>query len=217
MKYSVLLIIILTTSINLAQDHYSTSSKEFFEKGLADDTAHLEELNLELLQAAIFHSTNLERSKKRQFKYGKNLEKGASFHSTEMIVQGFFSHVNRKNKKYKTPSDRAEKFKAKYVAVGENILEEIAFDYKDNSMYDSELENGSYVFYHHNNGQKIRELTYRELADKIVSSWMHSPGHKANILDKTYTHLGVGVAIVKSPYGKDDLPVVMATQLFGGD
>jgi uncharacterized protein YkwD len=216
MKYSVLLFIILNVSINLAQDYYSTSSKEFFEKGLADDTANLEALNLELLQAAIFHATNLERSKKRQFKYGKNLEKGASFHSSEMLNNGFFSHVNRKNKKYKTPSHRAEKFKAKYAAVGENILEEIALDYKDNSMYDSELKNGIYVFYHHNNGKIVRELTYKELATKTVNSWMHSPGHKANILDKNYTHLGVGLAIKKNPYVADDLPTIFATQLFGG-
>ena len=216
MKYSFLLFIILTVSISFAQDYYSTNSKEFFETSLANDTAKLESLNLELLQAAIFHSTNLRRSQKRQFKYGKNLEKGASFHSFEMESKGFFSHLNRKNKQYKTPFDRAEKFKANYVAVGENILEEIALDYKDNSIYDSELKNGLYVFYHHNNGKVVRELTYKELADKMVDSWMHSPPHKANILSKEYTHLGVGVAIKKSPYGTDDLPTVFATQLFGG-
>ncbi|MDG2226942.1 MAG: CAP domain-containing protein [Flavobacteriales bacterium] len=189
---------------------------KFFETGLAKDTAKLESLNMELLQAAIFHATNLERPKKRQFKYGKNLEKGASFHSTEMEAKGFFSHINRKNKKYKTPFDRAEKFKAKYTVVGENILEEIALDYKDNSVYDSELENGVYVFYHHKNGEIVRELTYEELAVKMVDSWMKSPGHKANILSKAYTHLGVGVAIKKNPYATDDLPRVFATQLFGG-
>ena len=216
MKYSVFIFITLTVSISFAQDYYSTSSKEFFEQGLANDTANLESLDLELLQAAIFHSTNLQRSKKRQFKYGKNLEKGASFHSSEMQSKGFFSHLNRKNKKYKTPFDRAEKFKANYITVGENILEEIALDYKDNSVYDSELENGIYVFYHHNNGKRIRELTYKEIANKMVDSWMHSPGHKANILSKNYTYLGVGVAIKKSPYGADDLPTIFATQLFGG-
>jgi len=216
MKYSIFIFIILTAFISVAQDYYSTSSKEFFEKGLANDTAKLEALNLELLQAAIFHSTNLQRSQKRQFKYGKNLEKGGVFHSTEMLNKGFFSHINRKNKKYKTPFHRAEKFKANYVAVGENILEEIALDYKDNSMYDSEQKNGTYVFYHHNNGKIVRELTYKEFADKMVDSWMHSPPHKANILSKDYTHLGVGVAIKKSPYATDDLPTVFATQLFGG-
>ena len=168
-----------------AQNYYSTSSMKFFESGLAKDTAKLESLNMELLQAAIFHATNLERQKKRPFKYGKNLEKGASFHSTEMEVKGFFSHTNRKNKKYKTPFDRAEKFKAKYTVVGENILEEIALDYKDNSVYDSELENGVYVFYHHKNGEIVRELTYEELAVKMVDSWMKSPGHKSKYFEQS--------------------------------
>jgi len=217
MKCSILLVFILIASLSFGQDYYSTNSREFFEKGYADDTARLENLNIELLQAAIFHSTNLERSKKRQFKYGKNLEKGASFHSYEMLNKVFFSHVNRKNKKYKTPSHRAEKFNADYITVGENILEEIALDYKDNSLYDSELIKGVYVFSHHNNGKKIRELTYKELAEKMVSSWMHSPGHKANIMEKSYTYLGVGIALKENPYGTDDLPTIFATQLFGGN
>jgi len=216
MKYSVHVFIFLAAFSSPAQNYYSTSSMKFFETGLANDTAKLESLNMELLQAAIFHATNLERPKKRQFKYGKNLEKGASFHSTEMETKGFFSHINRKNKKYKTPFHRAEKFNAKYIIVGENILEEIALDYKDNSVYDSEIENGRYVFYHHNNGEIVRELTYKEIAVKMVDSWMKSPGHKANIMNKEYTHLGVGVAIKKNPYATDDLPTVLATQLFGG-
>ena len=216
MKYSVYIFIFLASFSSPAQNYYSTSAMKFFETDLANDTAKLESLNMELLQAAIFHATNLERPKKRQFKYGKNLEKGASFHSTEMEAKGFFSHINRKNKKYKTPFDRAEKFKAKYTVVGENILEEIALDYIDNSVYDSELEKGVYVFYHHKNGEIVRELTYEELAIKMVDSWIKSPGHKANILSKAYTHLGVGVAIKKNPYAKDDLPRVFATQLFGG-
>lgn len=216
MKYSIYFFIFLASFSSPSQNYYSTSSMKFFETGLANDTAKLESLNMELLQAAIFHATNLERPKKRQFKYGKNLEKGASFHSTEMEVKGFFSHTNRKNKKYKTPFHRAKKFNAKYAVVGENILEEIALDYIDNSLYDSELENGVYVFYHHKNGEIVRELTYEELAVKMVDSWMKSSGHKANILNKAYTHLGVGVAIKKNPYATDDLPRVFATQLFGG-
>ncbi len=90
MRYSVYIFMFLASFSSPAQNYYSTSSIKFFETGQASDTANLESLNIELLQAAIFHATNLERSKKRQFKYGKNLEKGASFHSTEMEVNGFF-------------------------------------------------------------------------------------------------------------------------------
>ena len=84
-------------------------------------------------------------------------------------------------------------------------------------MFDSKLENNQYAFYHHHNGNQIRELTYAELAKKIVQSWMNSPGHKTNILEKEYTFLGVGISIIENPYNKDELPFVLATQLFGGN
>ncbi|MGG0410032.1 CAP domain-containing protein [Peribacillus simplex] len=29
-------------------------------------------------------------------------------------------------------------------------------------------------------------------ADAVMKSWMNSPGHKANILNKNYTHIGIG-------------------------
>ncbi|TXK87566.1 sporulation protein, partial [Parageobacillus sp. SY1] len=27
---------------------------------------------------------------------------------------------------------------------------------------------------------------------EVVAAWMNSPGHRANILNKNYTHIGVG-------------------------
>ena len=63
MRYCILLASLFLSNVFLGQDYYSIDSKSFFEKGYADDTAHLESLNLKLLQAAIFHATNLERSK----------------------------------------------------------------------------------------------------------------------------------------------------------
>ena len=43
---------------------------------------------------------------------------------------------------------------------------------------------------------------------EAVASWMESPGHKANILQPEYTHLGVGLATSKS--GKPYLTQVFA-------
>ncbi len=36
--------------------------------------------------------------------------------------------------------------------------------------------------------------TDEEAAKKIFKAWMHSPGHRANILSKTYNSIGIGVA-----------------------
>lgn len=39
-------------------------------------------------------------------------------------------------------------------------------------------------------------LTPAQAAERVVNGWMDSPGHRANILRGTYTHSGVGVAVV---------------------
>ncbi len=35
--------------------------------------------------------------------------------------------------------------------------------------------------------------TESEIATNLVESWMNSPGHRANILNPDYTHIGVGI------------------------
>ncbi|MGE5530336.1 MAG: CAP domain-containing protein [Patescibacteria group bacterium] len=61
-------------------------------------------------------------------------------------------------------------------------------------------------------------ITYRMAGENIagnssaagaMQAWMNSPGHRANILNAGYTHIGIGVA-VGGPYGK------MLTQQFIG-
>ena len=34
-----------------------------------------------------------------------------------------------------------------------------------------------------------------EIAENLVVSWMHSPGHRANILSRDYSYVGNGVAL----------------------
>ncbi len=49
-------------------------------------------------------------------------------------------------------------------------------------------------------------------AEEIHALWLRSPGHRANLLDPTFTHIGIGVRVDKS----SSPPVVIATQEFGG-
>jgi uncharacterized protein YkwD len=48
----------------------------------------------------------------------------------------------------------------------------------------------------------------QELAQEIVSDWLNSPGHRENLLDPDFTHLGVGVS------ARHDR--IRATQVFVG-
>jgi len=54
------------------------------------------------------------------------------------------------------------------------------------------------------------EDTYAESAKSVVDVWMNSPGHRANILNPDYTHLGCGAVF----YEKDNFIYYKATQNF---
>lgn len=115
-------------------------------------------------------------------KYRENLQTAARQHSMEMIELGYFSH--------RSPVDMNETIlKRVYNAglpagkAGENIAQ------NRGTLVPSLLENN-----------------LDSLARTIIRGWMNSPPHRKNILEKDYTHIGVG-AIYKDS-------ILMTTQNF---
>ena len=53
-----------------------------------------------------------------------------------------------------------------------------------------------------------------EMAQRLVRSWMESPGHRANILDPDYRGIGVGVAVDIDTDRGTPWETVWATQNF---
>jgi uncharacterized protein YkwD len=49
----------------------------------------------------------------------------------------------------------------------------------------------------------------------IVTGWMHSAGHRANILSRRYTHTGIGVAL-GAPGQAGLAETVTVTEVFAG-
>jgi uncharacterized protein YkwD len=97
--------------------------------------------------------------------------------SADMIARHFAQHINPSGE---SPADRIMKFHRRLIGeAGENIWEASGQTYAANP----------------------------KLAAVIMDTWMHSPHHRANILNPNYTHLGVGVII----QGNE----VRATQNFG--
>ena len=41
--------------------------------------------------------------------------------------------------------------------------------------------------------------TAEKIAAQLVANWMNSPGHRANLLNRTYTHLGGAIRLVQLP------------------
>lgn len=176
-------------------------------------------INEDLLNAAVFWYTNIERQKHGlpQFKYHNKLKQMATLQSRQMREHNFFDHENRFDNRYKTLSDRLESVKDDtfdgFVSFAENIAdcpvikanESFTFSFKNDIVHLYSLD-----------GKEIYPFNYSEMAMTVVNAWMNSPGHRANIMNHDYIYLGCGCA----PYEKKghgySITYFKLTQNFGG-
>ena len=118
-------------------------------------------------EQSVFDIVNEEREKNGKSPLGwcDGLAELARAHSNDMCDRGFFSHVNPEGE---NPTARGRAGHA-----------------------------GSYTF------DPICPSPYRGIGENIamgqrspeevMNAWMNSPGHRANILNGGYTHIGVGI------------------------
>jgi uncharacterized protein YkwD len=130
--------------------------------------------NFRLMDAALFFRTNEERIKYNlpEFYFSIALEKAALGHSIDMVQQNFYSHQSPVPGK-EDMSDRLKRVGVNFMACAENI-----YDFND------------------------EDPTYWSLAGKLVEGWMNSSGHRRNILNPNYKHLGCGAW----PYSNPEWP-----------
>lgn len=98
----------------------------------------------------------------------------ARTHSRDMVERDFVGHEDPDGH---GPADRVGDH---CEAVGENIVV---------TYWDRPLEDGT----------RIRMVS--ALADDVLTSWLGSPSHRANIEDETYEREGIGVAIDTASHG----------------
>jgi uncharacterized protein YkwD len=134
--------------------------------------------HLNEVERRIYQLTNAERRKRHLSPLDRDntLVETARAHSDDMLRRDYFSHVDPDGK---TPQQRIAPAYSRTIArAGENIWGGHGYDYSDSKL----------------------------TARVIMDSWMSSPGHRANLLNPDYTHLGVGVSV----QGKE----IRATQNF---
>lgn len=190
------------------------SSNSFLNEIRLTESVNGEQINIELLNATIFHLTNIERRKNKliELDFGAKLYLSAQLHSDKMIQLDFFSHTNKQERKWREPKDRILHFEQLYTALGENILENNLLNYKDKTLSYriKELENGDQI-YLNKKGEQIQYSTYLELANRLVQQWMNSEPHKKNILSNSYNLLACACAI-----NPNKIPILIrCTQNFG--
>jgi uncharacterized protein YkwD len=118
-----------------------------------------------LLSAAMHHASNKARTSHSMppLEYSAEIRTCALSHSRAMAEKNFFSHKNPHDASRATMSLRLKAHGIAGVACAENI---------------------SYI---HDRG-----YTYLSLGEYVVSRWMKSPGHRKNLLNRSYTRLGCG-------------------------
>jgi uncharacterized protein YkwD len=118
------------------------------------------------LEDLVFKLTNQARQAKGlpPFIHDAELTQVARAFSDDMLVRQFFDHTTPDGVTF---DERiADRYPFRVRLMGENI------------WYAS--------------GYNVAKI--RQVAQEIVDDWMSSPGHRENILDPRFTHLGVGVS-----------------------
>ncbi len=137
-----------------------------------------------VLEKRVFQLTNEARRKNGlpPLESDKTLITIARKKSDDMIKRHYFSHTDPDGKKIKEHYEEEETAKSGRMAgVGENIC-------ISGKTEVSDTENS---------------------ARSIVDGFMVSPGHRRNILEPAYTHLGIGISIQGKEY--------YVTQSFGSN
>jgi uncharacterized protein YkwD len=207
---TILLAVTNNWSVYCQSELYSFSQDTYRKSEIFNKSIETNDEGIKILDAVLFYVTNEQRIKEglAPLKYNKYLEKTALLHSEDMVKQGFFDHINHKNKKHKTPEDRAKSVGIQNPYIAENIIDNFVINYSSGTPV---YTDGTGKFWYKKESDPITKHTYLSLADKLLDEWMHSPGHRKNILSKDALELGCGVAFYKNNNG---MPSVMGTQNF---
>ena len=122
--------------------------------------------HLPKVEDLVFEMTNRARQAKGlpPLSQDDELRDVARAFSDDMLVRRFFDHTNPDGVSF---DERiSERYRHRVRIMGENIW--FASGYNPGKLH--------------------------QIAKEIVDDWMSSPGHRANVLDPHFTHLGVGVS-----------------------
>ena len=148
----------------------------------------LQKLDLQKVEELIFIKCNLKRKKYHlpPYEYSIEFAQVAKYHSSNMIIDNFFSHTDRKRR---SPQDRVDEFYPEMIAgVGENIA--INFGYSEEELADNLVEAWMNSPGHRAN---ILSKKYNYLGNGVV---VDSDRSKANI-DQFYATQKFGILVAR--------------------
>ena len=162
-------------------------------------------LNPRAIEEAVLRYTNDARVQHglKPYEHDPEIDDIARQHSNNMIVHGAYHELQGRD-----PTGRARAagygcvvFGSMYHGLAENI-----FKYPRVQLWMGYFGSKGWA------EEYIR--TEDDMGRLLVEGWMDSPGHRANILDRDYNRLGVGIAIQYEDVGSLYEETIYATQNF---
>ncbi len=137
-----------------------------------------------LIEDYVYEFTNKERQKREMPSLDRTttIDSIARNHSLDMSNRNYFDHVTPEGL---DPTDRG-------IKAGYDCRKQYAYGLAENIYqmytYSSYTAWGDSLTYDWFEGEQA-------IAKELIYGWMYSPGHRENILNKSYDRIGVGVII----------------------
>jgi uncharacterized protein YkwD len=179
-----------------------------------DEKINFSDIDSDRLHSAILLETNRARAREGLPPLSSNplLILAAKHHAQDMVDHDFFSHESPVEGR-KDLLDRCRTAGREWGGFGENIAISFGIALESGEPFLPPSAENSY-FARAGTLAPIVPRSYTELARAVVRDWMNSPGHRANILKGSWTHLGSAAALYldRSSF---DMPKFKIVQVFG--
>jgi len=177
-------------------DFFGLPPAEFFNLTSLYKPITFQKVDYPLLHAAIFHLTNAERVQQNlpPLSFSKEAQLAAEGHAQDMVSHRFYSHISPIKFK-RTLRDRLNKQGINPKYLGENISSTFGIQYEQGKKVAKPRTPGEFRYLTASNSELIPPHTYLTFAKMVVRLWMDSPGHRQNILNPVFTHLGCGAQV----------------------
>lgn len=212
-----LLFSVNTTVQDTSVKYYENDPHYFFSLPEVNSPIDVYHPNYELLDAAVFHATNLERIKANvaPFLFDSSLYNAAVKHTESMVKYDFLAHDDPFESENSDIFGRIERYTKRFYNIAENIQDCFILDPPRGYCVARKMEN-EYQFYDCETYKPVPMLSYKEFAKACLKSWMNSSHHRHNILNQQYSHLACVGRIMPNPFSKSSGPYARLTQDFGG-
>ena len=171
---------------------FEMTSREFRELPEARRPLDFENLDEDLLSAALFQETNRRRTENQRppLRANAKAREAAAMQARVMAKKGFIGHENPDSPDKRDMTDRVRLVGLEIAFAAENVAMSYAWQYEPGRPLYTDTVNGKTVFRYELEGPPLEKHTYLTVAESLLDQWMKSPAHRENILDKRPEYLG---------------------------